>query len=214
MNIGIIGSGIVARSLGKGFLRSGHAVTLGTRDAAKLSDWLEEVGNENAAVGTNQEAAQFGEMIVIATGWAGTDNAIALAGTENFAGKIVVDVTNPLDFSQGPPPKLAVQYPQSGGEIIQNLLPDAKVVKAFNTISAHIMINPHLEDGDPDLFIAGNDDSAKKTVTDIAAEWGWGEIHDMGDITNAYWLEMFAMLWIYFGFRNNHWTHAFKLLKK
>ncbi len=214
MNIGIIGSAVVARTLAQGFLSSGHTVKLGTREPAKLDGWLEEIGNESLSVGSNAEAAEFGEVIVLATGWSGTENAISLAGPENFAGKVVIDVTNPLDFSQGPPPKLAVQYPESGGELVQKWLPEAKVIKAFNTISANIMINPNLEEGKPDLFIAGDDDFAKKVATNIATEWGWENVHDLGDLTNSYWLETFAMLWIYFGFRNNHWTHAFKLLMK
>ena len=214
MKVGIVGSGNVAQTLAKGFLSSGHNVKLGTRSPEKLGEWLSEVANENLSVGSNVEAAEFGELLVLATGWEGTKNAIELANAENFAGKVVIDVTNPLDFSAGPPPKLAVQYPESGGELVQKWLPDANVVKAFNTVSAHIMIHPHLQEGNPDLFIAGNDDQAKWVVTEIATEWGWENVHDLGDMTNAYWLETFAMLWIYFGFRNNHWTHAFKLLMK
>ena len=214
MKIGIIGSGNVAKTLAKGFLASGHEVRLGTRSPEKLDEWLKEIDNPELSVGSNAEAAEFGEVVVLATGWEGTRNAIELAGPENIVGKVLIDVTNPLDFSAGPPPKLAVHYPESGGELVQQWLPDAKVVKAFNTISAHIMINPVLEEGIPDLFIAGDDDYAKKVVTSIARDWGWENIHDLGDITNAYWLETFAMLWIYFGFRNNHWTHAFKLLMK
>ncbi|MGE3801185.1 MAG: NADPH-dependent F420 reductase [Candidatus Kapaibacterium sp.] len=214
MNIGIIGSAQVAQTLAKGFLASGHHVKLGTRSPEKLSEWLGEIANENLSVGSNAEAAAFGELIVLATGWEGTKSAIELANPENFAGKVVIDVTNPLDFSAGPPPKLAVQYPESGGELVQRWLPDAKIVKAFNTVSAQIMIHPHLQEGNPDLFIAGDDDSAKEFVTGIATDWGWEKVHDLGNITNSYWLETFAMLWIYFGFRNNHWTHAFTLLMK
>ena len=214
MNIGIIGSGGVARTLGKGFLGSGHSVKLGTRDTDQLEEWLNQVDNDEASVGNNAEAAEFGELIVLATSWEGTKNAIELADPVNFTDKVVIDVTNPLDFSEGTPPKLAVQYPESGGVLIQKWLPEAKVVKAFNIVSAHIMINPNLEEGKPDLFIAGDDDYAKKVVTSIAQDWGWDNIHDMGDITNAYWLETFAMLWITVGFRNDHWTHAFKLLMK
>jgi len=214
MDIGIIGSGSVAKTLAKGLVGSGHNVTLGTRDPGKLSDWLAEMENDALTSGSNREAAEFGELLVLATGWQGTHNAIELAGTENFAGKTVIDVTNPLDSSGGPPPKLAVQYPESAGQLVQQWLPDAKVVKAFNTISASIMINPNLEEGKPDLLIAGNDEDAKETVTGIARAWGWPNVYDLGDITAAYWLEAFAMLWIYFGFRHNHWTHAFKLLMK
>ena len=213
MNIGIIGSGIVGQQLGNGFLRLGHSVKIGTREPTKLSDWLHQAG-ENASVGSNKEAAAFGELIVLATGWAGTENAINIAGKENFAGKILLDVTNPLDFSKGTPPQLDASPGNSGGEKIQRWLPDSKVVKAFNIINAYIMINPKREEGDPDLFICGNDPEAKSKVTDFAKQWEWKSIIDMGDISEAYWLETLTMLWIHYGFKNNSWSHAFKLLKK
>ena len=141
-------------------------------------------------------------------------NAIDLAGKENLKNKILIDVTNPLDHSQGPLPKFAVSLGNSLGEQVQNQLPETKVVKAFNTINVYIMINPKREEGIPDLFIAGNDDSAKKVVGDIALKWGWASVIDMGDISMSYWLETFAMLRIYFGFKYNTWTYAFKLLRK
>ncbi len=213
MKIGIIGSGVVGRQLGLGFIKLGHEVKLGTRDVSKLDEWKNEAGGK-ASAGSNEEAAKFGEIIVLATGWAGTENALNLAGKKNFTGKIVIDVTNPLDHSKGGPPRLDASPGNSAGEKIQKWLPDAKVVKAFNTISAYIMIAPHREEGDPDLFICGNEKEAKNVVGEIAEKWGWKNIIDMGDITEAYWLEAFAMLWIHYGFKNNIWTHAFKLLKK
>src|SRR5690606_13848887 len=136
------------------------------------------------------------------------------SGRENFSNKILIDVTNPLDASQGPPPKLASSFGNSAGDQIQKLLPDSKVVKAFNTINAYIMINAKQGEGDPDLFISGNDDDAKKQVTQFAEQLGWKSVIDLGDISNAYWLETFAMLWIVYGFKTNNWSHAFKLLKK
>ena len=213
MKVGIIGSGNVGQQLGLGFLRTGYEVKIGTRDASKLNEWLKSAGDK-ASVGSFEDAAKFGEVIVIATFWAGTESAINLAGKDNFKNKIVIDVTNPLDFSQGVPPKFAVTHGNSAGELIQRWLPDSKVVKAFNTISAFIMINPKLEEGNPDLVIAGNDDNAKKTVTEIAKAFGWQNIIDLGDISQSYLLEAFAMLWIIYGFKHNHWTHAFKLLMK
>jgi predicted dinucleotide-binding enzyme len=215
MKIGIIGSGTVAQMLGLGFANSGHDVKVGTRYPGKLNDWLQKAGGKTS-VGSNEEAAKFGEMIVLATKWAdgATENAIRLAGKINFAGKIVMDVTNPLTSNgDGRPPELAVGYPQSAGATIQNWLADSKVVKAFNIVTAYYMANPRLKQGTPDMFIAGNDTSAKRTVTDIAAGWGW-EVHDIGDIRQAYLLEALAMLWIRYGFLNNNWKHAFKLLKE
>jgi 8-hydroxy-5-deazaflavin:NADPH oxidoreductase len=213
MKVGILGSGIVGQQLGTGFLRTGNSVKIGTRDGAKLNEWLSLAG-ANASVGSFNEAAVFGEIIILATNWMGTGSAVNLAGKEHFSGKIVIDVTNPLDFSKGAPPSLASVPNSSAGETIQSWLPDSKVVKAFNTISAYIMINPNLEEGNPDLVIAGNNIDAKNTVTDIAKSFGWLSVIDMGDISQAYLLEALAMLWISYGFKYNHWTHAFKLLKK
>lgn len=213
MKIGILGSGNVGQQLANGFLRTGHEVKIGTRDKTKLNDWL-KVAGVNASVGSFEQATNFGDVIVLATSWAGTESAINLAKKENFKYKIVIDVTNPLDFSNGAPPKLDSSVGHSAGERIQTWLPDSKVVKAFNTISAFIMINPKLEEGSPDLVIAGNDTSAKNTVTAFAEAFGWQNVIDIGDITQSYLLEAFAMLWIIFGFKNNHWTHAFKLLMK
>lgn len=213
MKIGIIGSGMVGQQLGLGFIKLGHSVMIGTRDQSKLSDWKKEAGN-SAKTGSFDEAAKYGEIIVLATFWAGTENAISLAGKDNFKNKIVIDVTNPLDFSKGTPPRMDASYGNSGGERVQKWLPESKVVKAFNIINAYVMHSPKREEGDPDLLIAGNDDEAKKEVTDIAKKWGWKSIIDMGDISNAYWLEALTMIWVNYAFKTNQWSHAFKLLKK
>ena len=213
MNIGIIGSGIVGKQLGLGLARAGNDVKIGTRDESKLNDWKKEAGSK-ASAGSNEEAAKFGEIIILATAWSGTENAIALSGKENFSGKILIDVTNPLDFSQGSPPKIAVTFDNSGAQQVQNWLPDAKVVKAFNIVNAYTMIKPVYEEGSPDLFIAGNDNKAKEKVTSIAKQLGWVSIIDLGDLTEAIWLETLTMLWVHYGFKYNSWTHAFKLLKK
>jgi 8-hydroxy-5-deazaflavin:NADPH oxidoreductase len=213
MNVGILGSGVVAQQLGLGFGQLGHAVKLGTRDASKLKEWQSGAGPK-ASVGSFQEAAAFGELVVLATLGTAAENAIRLAGPENFAGKVVIDTTNPLDFSHGMPPRLAASAGDSLGERVQKWLPKARVVKAFNTINAHIMCKARREQGVPDLFIAGNDESAKKTVSQFAGKWGWGQVIDLGGIEQAYLLEAFAMLWIAYGAKHNNWTHAFKLLVK
>jgi predicted dinucleotide-binding enzyme len=213
MKVGILGSGTVGKQIGLGFLNSDNKVKLGTRDNNKLNDWLQSAG-PNASVGSFKEAASFGDIIVIATLWGGTENAIKLAGIDNFKNKIVIDITNPLDFSNGVPPKFTATYDNSAGEQIQRWLPESMVVKAFNSVSAAIMINPKLEEGNPDLLIAGNNQGAKKKVIEIAQSFGWQNVIDMGDIKHSFWLEAFAMLWIEFGFKYNHWTHAFKLLYK
>ncbi len=212
MKIGILGSGGVAQTLGTGLLTLNHRVMLGTRDPSKLAEWLKE--NTTATAGSYEDAALFGEVIILATFGLATRTAIDLAGRNNFSGKIVIDVTNPLDFSEGPPPKLKSSFGHSLGEQIQKEIPEAKVVKAFNSIGAHIMINAKREEGVPNLLLAGNDKKAKDWVGKLAAQWGWDESIDMGGIENAYWLEAFAMLWMVYAFNNDHWQHAFKFLKK
>jgi predicted dinucleotide-binding enzyme len=214
MKIGILGSGNVAQTLGSGLLKLGHEVTLGTRDTSKLSEWLKDNTISKARAESFKDAAEFGEVIFLATFGLATATAIDMAGVDNFKDKIVVDVTNPLDFSDGAPPKLASSPGNSLGEQIQKQLPKAKVVKAFNSIGAHIMIDAKREEGTPNLLIAGNDNRAKKWVADLASQWGWSDTIDIGGIDNAYWLEAFAMLWILYGFKTNNWQHAFKLLKK
>jgi NADPH-dependent F420 reductase len=213
MKIGIIGSGSVGQQLGLGLTREGHEVMIGTRDKSKLNEWKKKAGSK-ASVGTDENAAKFGEINILATAWSGTENAISLAGKENFSGKILIDVTNPLDFSKGTPPRIAVPFDNSGAQHVQKWLPGAKVVKAFNIVNANTMINPEYQDGKPDLFIAGNDSKAKEEVAKIAKQLGWESIIDLGDISEAIWLETLTMLWVHYGFKFNSWTHAFKLLKK
>lgn len=211
--IGIIGSGVVGQTLANGFLKSGYKVKIGTRDASKLNDWLGKAG-ENASVGSFKDAAKFGELVVIATKWTGTKDAIKLTGKRYFTGKTVIDVTNPLLFEkEGEMPKLALAYPKSAGASIQKWLPKAKVVKAFNIVPAHFMINPKMEEGTGDLFIAGNDKEAKQMVSDVAKNWGWN-VNDLGNIEQAYMIESLAMIVITHSLMNNSWTNAFKLLRK
>lgn len=213
MKVGILGSGVVGQSLAAGFLKSGHEVRVGSREPGKLNDWLASAG-ENASAGSFSDTASFGELIVLCCKGAAVEGVISLAGKENLAGKTVVDVTNHLVFDEeGKPPKLAEAYPHSLGLKVQEMLPESMVVKAFNIVTAAYMCNPRLEEGTPDMFIAGNDQASKDQVKAIAEEWGW-PVHDLGGIEQAYLMEALAMLWIRYGFLNNHWTHAFRLLKK
>ncbi|HEX6067491.1 MAG TPA: NADPH-dependent F420 reductase [Nitrososphaera sp.] len=211
MKIGIIGSGDVGKKLGDSFVDLGHSVKIGTRDSGKLAEWASKHGTR-ASAGSFSDAAKFGDIVVIATSWAGTPSAIEMAGTENMAGKVVIDVTNPLDFSTMPP-KLAVGNTDSAGETVQRLLPEAKVVKAFNIVGNPHMYKPKFEEGRPTMFICGNDDSAKKMVTDLLTAFGWESI-DIGGIEGSRLLEPLAMLWITYYFRTNTGNHAFKLLRK
>lgn len=211
MKVGIIGSGDVGRRLGDSFVDLGHSVKIGTRDPAKLAEWASKHGMHASAV-SFAEAAKFGDIIVIATLWTGTKSALEMAGPENIAGKVVIDVTNPLDYSTMPP-TLSIGHTDSSGETIQRLLPKSKVVKAFNIVGNPHMYKPNFSEGRPTMFICGNDDSAKKMVTDILTAFGWESI-DIGGIEGSRLLEPLAMLWITYYFRTNTGNHAFKLLRQ
>jgi predicted dinucleotide-binding enzyme len=214
MKVGILGTGQVARALGIGFVGAGHPVRFGTRDphSDKASELVAAVGPA-ASIGTFADAAQFAEVAVLATAWSGTEQVIRAAGPDRLAGKVVVDVTNPLDFSKGAPPSLALGYTDSGGEQVQRWLPAARVVKAFNIVGNASMVRPQFPGGPPDMFICGDDEAAKRTVTDVCTAFGWPVI-DLGGMAAARYLEPLAMVWIAYGFRTNTWTHAFKLLRK
>jgi len=213
MKIGILGTGDVGRVLGEGFTALGHEVKIGSRDPqkAEVKEWLKKVGTK-ASAGTFSEAAAFGDIAVLATSWTGTESAIRLAGPQNLAGKVVMDATNPLDFSAGTP-RLSVGHVDSAGEKVQGWLPQSKVVKAFNHVGNAHFIKPQFKDGPPTMFICGNDGGAKKTVTGLLETFGWSVI-DIGGIEGSRLLEPLAMLWILYGFRTNTWSHAFKLLRK
>lgn len=215
MKIGILGSGDVGQTLGRGFTAKGHEVKLGTRDpkAEKVRAWVEKTGGK-ASAGTFAEAAAFGELVVLATLWTGTENAIKLADPKNLSGKVVIDATNPLDFSQGMPPKLAVAGSDSAGERVQKWLSGAKVVKAFNTVGNAHMVNPQFPGGPPDLFICGNDEGAKRAVSDLCRTIGWPPAVDLGGIESSRYLEPMCLVWVLYGARNHSWNHAFKLLRK
>jgi predicted dinucleotide-binding enzyme len=213
MKIGILGTGDVGRVLGAGFAALGHEVKIGSRNPQKseVKEWLKKAG-ATASAGTFAEAAAFGDLAVLATAWTGTENAVKLAGPPNLAGKTVIDVTNPLDFSAGPP-RLSIGNTDSAGETVQRWLPQSKVVKAFNHVGNAHFVNPRFPDGPPTMFICGNDAGAKKTVTGLLEAFGWSVV-DMGGIEGSRLLEPLALLWITYGFRTNTWGHAFKLLRR
>lgn len=213
MRIGILGTGDVGRALGRGFVKHGHEVMIGSRDAQneKARDWVAKTG-ERASAGTFADAAKFAEVAVLATSWSGTENALTLAGAENLAGKVVIDATNPLELSSGKP-GLAVGHTDSAGERMQRWLPEARVVKCFNTIGNANMVNPEFPGGPPDMFYCGNDAAAKQTVSDIVTTFGLNPI-DLGGIESSRYLEPLAAVWILYAMRTGTWNHAFKLLRK
>lgn len=207
MRIGILGGGSVGQTLGAALIERGHKVTIGIRrvspetlaasrmQAGTLGEWGERTGGH---VATMEEAAIGAGLVINATRGDGSLEALRMAGAGNLAGKVLIDVANPLDFSQGMPPFLIPDYsgPTSLGERIQAEFPEARVVKAFNTVTAAVMVNPGLVQGEHDLFLCGNDEGAKEEVRDIARSFGWHSFVDMGDIKGARAQEMFVVIWV------------------
>ena len=212
MKVGVLGSGEVGQTIADGFLQRGHHVAIGSRTPEKLDDYVKRQRNMLLA-GDFARVAKFGEILVLATKFRGTKSAIDLAGVENFDGKIVIDVTNPLKGGEGKSPELSIGFTDSAGETVQRWLPTARVVKAFNAVGSALMIDPEFVDGPPSMFIAGNDDEAKKTVSGIAESFGWDPV-DCGPIERSRLLEQLAILWIQRGIATGKWHHAFKLLQR
>lgn len=193
MRIGILGSGDAAQALGRGFAAKGHEVKLGTRDPKKLEAWHKAVGAKGT-VGSVADAARHGELVVVCTLGTATEQVLDAAGVANLAGKVVVDVTNPLDFSKGMPPGNFTGSEDSLGERIQRKLPKALVVKAWNTVPNAKMVDPRIPGAK--LWIAGNDAGAKKQVEALARAVGWEGVTDLGGIEAARWLEAWVPLWV------------------
>lgn len=203
MNIAILGTGMVGQTIGSALIQKGHAVMLGSRtvDNEKAVAWTKANGS-NASNGTFADAAAFGEVIFICLNGNGTVEALQAAGVSNFTNKVIIDLTNPLDFSNGMPPSLLPQYSNtwSLGEEVQKQLPTAHVVKALNTVTANLMVNANLVNGgDHNLFICGNDAGAKQHVKDFLAEnfqWKSEMILDLGDIKYARMTEAIVPFWV------------------
>jgi predicted dinucleotide-binding enzyme len=214
MKVGIFGTGDVGRSLARGFLTLGHEVMLGSRERnnEKAAKWMKESGAQ-ASTGTFADAAEFGEIVVLAT--LGTANVEALnaAGPDRLAGKIVIDATNPLGHAAGGPPSLAITGNDSGGEQVQRTVPKALVVKAFNIVGNAHMFRPDFPGGPPDMFFCGNDDGAKKRVAKLLQDFGWNPA-DIGGIESSRYLEAMCMVWVYYAIKQGGWNHAFKMLRK
>ncbi len=196
MKFGVLGSGMVGLAIGNRLVGLGHEAMIGTRDPARSAEKLRS-RNPALRVGTFAEAAAFGEILVNATSGAVSLEALKLAGTKNLHGKALLDVSNPLDFSRGMPPSLLVTNTDSLGEQIQREFPDTHVVKALNTVTASVMVDPQqVAGGDHHVFVCGNDEAAKAAVTILLKEFGWRHFIDLGDITNARATEAMLPLWV------------------
>ncbi|QIX62701.1 NAD(P)-binding domain-containing protein [Hymenobacter sp. BT18] len=211
MKIGILGTGAVGQTLGAKLLSLGHEVMLGARQAGneKAITWVQQHGG-NASEGAFEDAAQFGELLIVATLGTGTVAAVTQAGAANAAGKPVIDLTNPLDFSQGMPPQLFVGLTDSLGEQVQRALPGAYVVKTLNLVNVAQMIDPASANGggEPTMFLCGDNAAAKQQVTAVLQQLGWRRITDLGGIKEARATEPFVLLWVRYGIVHNTWTHA------
>jgi predicted dinucleotide-binding enzyme len=206
MQIGILGTGTVGRALAEGFVRTGHDVFMGTRDvhattvrppagdAPSMAEWL--AANPTVALVDLPSAAESAAVVVNATSGGASLEALAAAGPLNLAGKPLVDAANPLDFSAGFPPTLTVKDTDSLAEQIQRALPDARVVKALNTLTAGLMTRPDLLPEPTTLPIAGDDEQAKAVVAGLLGEFGWTDILDLGGIGSARGMEMWLPLWL------------------
>ena len=213
MKVGVLGSGDVAKVLAAGLLKHGHAVKIGSRTPAKLADWVKQ--NPGMQSGTFAEAAEFGEMVMLAVKGTVASEALELAGAKNLAGKTVMDACNPIE--EAPPENGVLRFftniNESLMERLQHQFKDARFVKAYNSVGSVLMVNPELPSGRPTIFIYGNDDAAKKQVAQINEQFGW-ETADMGGVEAARAIEPLCMLWCIPGFARNEWMHAFKLLTK
>ena len=211
--IGVLGSGQVAQILALGFKKHGHDVMIGSREPAKLAAWQAEKG-AGIAVGDFAETARHGEVIVLAVLGRAAESALTLAGSDNLAGKVVIDTTNPIDDK--PPVNGVLLYftgpNDSLMERLQRLVPTARLVKAFSSVGNPHMVNPSFPGGRPTMFICGNDAAAKNEVTGLLDQFGW-DAEDMGQVESARAIEPLCQLWCAPGFNRNLWTHAFKLVK-
>jgi predicted dinucleotide-binding enzyme len=211
MKVGVLGSGDVAKALAGGFLKHGHDVMMGTRTPAKLTEWAAQ--NPKVSVGSFTGAAAFAELVVLAVKGKAAAEALRSAGAKHLAAKAVIDATNPIE--DAPPVngvlKFFTDLDESLMERLQREFAAANFVKAFNSVGSASMVNPQFKGGKPTMFICGNSQAAKKSVSGILDEFGW-EVADMGNTEAARAIEPLCMLWCIPGFLRNDWVHAFKLL--
>jgi predicted dinucleotide-binding enzyme len=211
MNVGILGSGDVARTLGAGFVKHGHAVMLGTRDPKKLAEW--QAAHAKAKVGSFADTATFGELVVLAVKGEGALDVLKLAGAAALTGKAVIDTTNPI--APAPPVNGVLKFfttlDDSLMERLQRAHPDVRFVKCFSSVGNAKMVNPQYAAGRPTMFICGNNAAAKQAVSGVLDQFGW-EALDLGMVEAARAIEPLCILWCIPGFLRNEWTHAFKVL--
>lgn len=211
--IGIIGSGIVGQTLANGFIKYGYQVMIGTREVSKLAEWKKQVG-EKGQIGNFKQTASFGDIIVLAVKGTAAKEVLEQAGASNLAGKTIIDATNPIaDIApENGVLKFFTNLDNSLMEQLQAAFPKANIVKAFNSVGNHFMVDPNFGGQKPTMFICGNNSESKQEVKVIIDQFGW-ETEDMGGVESARAIEPLCILWCIPGLRENKWNHAFKLLK-
>ncbi|HTL82538.1 MAG TPA: NAD(P)-binding domain-containing protein [Bacteroidia bacterium] len=216
MKIGILGTGAVGKTIGTRLVALGHEVKMGSRTAAneKAMEWVKTSG-KNASTGTFADAASFGEIVFNCTKGEVALDALRLVGKENLKNKILIDVSNPLDFSKGFPPSLTVCNTDSMGEMIQREFPETKVVKSLNTMNCAIMLDPAKVAGDHSVFVSGNDKDAKEQVKKFLESCGWkgSNIYDLGDITSSRGVEQLLPFWVRMYGAFGHANFNFNIVK-
>jgi predicted dinucleotide-binding enzyme len=197
MKIAVLGTGMVGDSIGTKLISLGHEVMMGSRTEKneKAVAWQKKAGAK-ATVGTFSQAAKFGELVFNCTQGVHSIEVLKSAGVDNLKNKILIDISNALDFSKGMPPTLAICNTESLAEKIQAEFPETKVVKTLNTLNCQLMVEPGKLKGDHDLFMSGNDKDAKQKVLELLKSFGWKSVIDLGDITTARGTEMLMPIWL------------------
>jgi len=216
MNIGVLGTGVVGNTIGSKLIDLGHQVMLGSRSSNndKGAEFVARNGHR-AFHGDFAETARFGEILFNCTKGDAALDVLNMAGAENLGKKILIDVSNALDFTNGFPPTLIICNTDSIGETIQRNFPDVKVVKALNTMNCMLMVNPSMLKEDHAVFVCGNDPEAKEQVENILRSWfGWKEIIDLGDIANSRGTEMMLPIWVRLYGKFKHANFNFHLAMK
>ncbi|MBS1518886.1 MAG: NAD(P)-binding domain-containing protein [Bacteroidetes bacterium] len=207
--IGILGSGIVAKSLANGFIKNDHQVMMGTRSPEKLKDFSDKV-----MIGTCEDTASWGEIIVLAAKGKAAEEVLKSAGSGNLMGKTIIDATNPIEDTapENGVLKFFTDLNESLMEKLQKIYPESNFVKCFSCVGNAYFTDPDFNGEKPTMFICGNDENAKKETTEILETFGW-EWEDMGKAESARAIEPLCILWCIPGFRSNEWNHAFRMLK-
>lgn len=214
--IGILGTGMVGATIGNKLIELGYEVKMGSRTASneKAAAWASANGKK-ASHGTFADAAQFGGILFNCAKGDVALEVFRQAGLDHLAGKTVIDISNPLDFSKGMPPSLLPEMTNTNslGEALQKLAPEARIVKTLNIVNCEVMVNPRKSNGDPTMFLSGNSAEAKAEATAILQQFGWTDLIDLGDITTARGTEMLLPIWLRTWMATGNGHFAFKIVR-